>query len=99
MSEPLLLSSDMRAALAALGWAPTAGRDAIRKRFQFADFNAAFGFMTRVALKAEQMQHHPEWSNNWNTVEITLSTHDAGGLSDFDNQLARFIEKAARISP
>lgn len=94
-----LLSSDARAALAALGWAPTAGRDAIRKRFQFGDFNAAFGFMTRVAMKAEQMNHHPEWSNNWNIVEITLSTHDKGALTELDNQLARFIEKAARINP
>lgn len=97
MSE--LLSSDARAALAALGWAPTAGRDAIRKRYQFGDFNAAFSFMTRVALKAEQMNHHPEWSNNWNVVEITLSTHDSGGLTERDNRLALFIEKAARISP
>jgi len=97
MSE--LLSSDARAALAALGWAPTAGRDAIRKRYQFVDFNAAFSFMTRVALKAEKMDHHPEWSNNWNTVEITLSSHDQGGLTERDNSLAQFIEKAARISP
>jgi 4a-hydroxytetrahydrobiopterin dehydratase len=97
MSAPL--SSDARAALAALGWAPTAGRDAIRKRYQFSDFNAAFSFMTRVAMKAEQMNHHPEWLNIWNTVEITLSTHDAAGLTELDNQLARFIEKAARISP
>jgi 4a-hydroxytetrahydrobiopterin dehydratase len=97
MTAPL--SPDTRAALAALGWAPTAGRDAIRKRFQFSDFNAAFSFMTRVAMKAEQMNHHPEWSNVWNTVDITLSTHDTGGLTDLDNQLALFIEKAARISP
>ena len=97
MTAPL--SPDMRASLAALGWAPTAGRDAIRKRFKFSDFNAAFGFMTRVAMKAEQMNHHPEWSNVWNTVDITLMTHDAGGLTDLDNQLARFIEKAASIGP
>jgi len=94
-----LLSSDARAALAGLGWAPTAGRDAIRKRFQFSDFNAAFSFMTRVAMCAEKLDHHPEWSNSWNVVDITLSTHDSQGLTHRDDQLARFIEKAARISP
>ena len=95
----VLLSSDARAALASLGWAPSAGRDAVRKRFQFGDFNAAFSFMTRVAMKAEQMNHHPEWSNNWNIVDITLFTHDTSGLTERDDQLARFIEKAARINP
>ncbi|WP_347555386.1 4a-hydroxytetrahydrobiopterin dehydratase [Robbsia sp. KACC 23696] len=95
---PELLSTDARAALAASGWAPTAGRDAIRKRYQFADFNAAFSFMTRVALKAEQMNHHPEWSNSWNVVDVTLSTHDANGLTTHDETLAHFIDKAARIA-
>jgi len=85
-----------RKALAGLpGWAEVEGRDAIRRSFVFADFNQAFGFMTRVALAAERMDHHPEWSNVWNKVEITLSTHDAGGLSQRDVALAGFIDTAA----
>ena len=81
------------AALAELsGWQEVAGRDAIEKSFQFADFNAAFGFMTRVALKADQMDHHPEWFNVYNRVDITLSTHDAGGLSERDIALAKAID-------
>ncbi len=81
------------AALAELpGWTEVAGRDAIEKSFRFADFNAAFGFMTRVALKADQMDHHPEWFNVYNRVDITLSTHDAGGLSERDIALARAID-------
>ena len=93
-----LLLTDARAALAGLGWAPTAGRDAIRKRYEFSDFSTAFSFMTRVAMHAEKLNHHPEWSNAWNVVEITLSTHDSNGLTERDDQLARFIEKAARIT-
>ncbi|HEX6959336.1 MAG TPA: 4a-hydroxytetrahydrobiopterin dehydratase [Ferrovibrio sp.] len=77
------------------GWQPVEGRDAIAKSFVFADFNAAFGFMTRVALMAEKMDHHPEWSNVYNRVTITLTTHDAGGLSQRDVTLATFIEGAA----
>ena len=61
------------------GWSEVEGRDAIRRAFAFKDFNEAFGFMSRVALAAERMDHHPEWFNVWNRVEITLSTHDAGG--------------------
>ena len=81
------------AALAELsGWKEVEGRDAIQKSFQFADFNAAFGFMTRVALKADQMDHHPEWFNVYNRVDITLSTHDAGGLSERDIALAKAID-------
>lgn len=81
------------AALAELsGWKEVAGRDAIEKSFQFADFNHAFGFMTRVALKADQMDHHPEWFNVYNRVDITLSTHDAGGLSERDIALAKAID-------
>lgn len=83
-------------ALAGLsGWTEVAGRDAIAKRFVFADFNEAFGFMARVALGAERMDHHPEWSNVYNRVEITLSTHDCGGLSARDVKLAAFIDAAA----
>jgi 4a-hydroxytetrahydrobiopterin dehydratase len=83
-------------ALASLGgWAEPEGRDAIRKSFEFADFNAAWGFMTRVALVTERMDHHPEWFNVYNRVDIVLSTHDAGGLSDKDVTLARAIDRIA----
>ena len=77
------------------GWTEVDGRDAIGKSFRFANFNEAFAFMTRVALKAEKMNHHPEWFNVYRRVEITLSTHDCGGLSERDIDLARFIDKAA----
>ena len=86
------------AALQALaGWRPVGDgkRDAIVKTFRFADFNAAFGFMTRVALMADKIDHHPEWFNVYNRVEITLTTHDAGGLSERDVELGRFIDAAA----
>ena len=80
-------------ALATLkGWTKVAGRDAIKKSFKFADFNQAWGFMTRVAMAAEKADHHPEWSNVYNNVEIVLSTHDAGGLSEKDISLAKFID-------
>jgi 4a-hydroxytetrahydrobiopterin dehydratase len=80
-------------ALATLkGWSEVHGRDAIQKSLKFADFNQAWGFMARVALAAEKADHHPEWSNVYNRVEIVLSTHDAGGLSDKDVALARFID-------
>ncbi len=78
------------------GWRVNEGdRPAISRALRFSDFNAAFGFMTRVALKAEVMDHHPEWSNVYNRVEILLTTHDAGGLTDKDVQLARFIDETA----
>ncbi|HEY1223851.1 MAG TPA: 4a-hydroxytetrahydrobiopterin dehydratase [Brevundimonas sp.] len=78
------------------GWRVDDGdRPAIARSLRFADFNAAFGFMTRVALKAEVMDHHPEWSNVYDRVEILLTTHDAGGVTDKDVQLARFIDEAA----
>ena len=77
------------------GWTTVDGRDAIRKTFSFKDFNAAFGFMTRAALVAEQMNHHPEWFNVWNRVEVTLSTHDAGGLTERDLKLAEAMDKIA----
>jgi len=83
------------AVLAATGWGAVAGRDAIRKVLRFASFSEAFGFMARVALAAEQMNHHPEWSNIYNTVDITLSTHDCGGLSVLDLDLAARIDAMA----
>ena len=83
-------------ALASLkGWKKVPKRDAIAKSFRFADFNQAWGFMARVALAAEKADHHPEWSNVYNRVEITLSTHDAGGLSAKDVALANFIDSIA----
>lgn len=85
------------AAIAELaGWSLVDGRDALTRTFTFADFSAAFGFMTRVALAAEKLDHHPEWSNVWNRVDITLSTHDAGGLTQRDVDLARIIDTLAR---
>lgn len=84
------------AALAQLsGWEELSQRDAIKKTFQFRDFNEAFGFMTRAALIAEKMDHHPEWFNVYKTVEVTLTTHDADGLSQNDIELARAMDELA----
>lgn len=77
------------------GWSAVEGRDAICKVYKFADFNAAWGFMNRVALKAEQMNHHPEWFNVYNTVDVTLATHDAGGVTQLDLDLAKFMDALA----
>lgn len=76
-------------------WRLDAAGTGIERELSFADFNAAFGFMTRVALRAEAMNHHPEWRNVYNRVSIRLSTHDVGGLSSLDVELARFIDGAA----
>uniref|UniRef100_A0AAR2L2Y7 Pterin-4-alpha-carbinolamine dehydratase n=1 Tax=Pygocentrus nattereri TaxID=42514 RepID=A0AAR2L2Y7_PYGNA len=76
-------------------WVEVVGRDAIYKEFIFKDFNQAFGFMSRVALQAEKMDHHPEWFNVYNKVQITLSTHDCGGLSQHDITLATFIDQVS----
>ncbi|MCC5886184.1 MAG: 4a-hydroxytetrahydrobiopterin dehydratase [Gammaproteobacteria bacterium] len=73
-------------------WVLDDDRSGIRREITFPDFNAAFGFMTRVALKADAMNHHPEWFNVYNKVQIRLSSHDAGGLSQRDVELARFID-------
>ncbi|MFN9250821.1 MAG: 4a-hydroxytetrahydrobiopterin dehydratase [Brevundimonas sp.] len=73
-------------------------RPAIVRELSFADFNAAFGFMTRVALMADKLDHHPEWSNVYNRVTLLLTTHDAGGLTDRDLTLARFIDAAADMT-
>ena len=91
------LTGDARkTALAGLkGWLEVTGRDAITNKFVFKDFNQAFGFMSRAALVAEKMDHHPEWFNVYKTVEVTLSTHDAGGLTDRDVKLAEAMDKIA----
>jgi 4a-hydroxytetrahydrobiopterin dehydratase len=91
------LSGEARkAALAKLpGWAEVPGRDAITKSFVFKDFNAAFGFMTRAALVAEKLDHHPEWFNVYKTVDVTLSTHDAGGVTARDIALAEAMDRIA----
>jgi 4a-hydroxytetrahydrobiopterin dehydratase len=77
------------------GWTEVKGRDAITRKFTFKDFNEAFGFMTRAALVAEKMDHHPEWFNVYKTVEVTLSTHDAGGVTELDVKLAETMDKLA----
>jgi 4a-hydroxytetrahydrobiopterin dehydratase len=77
------------------GWSEVKGRDAISKKFVFADFNEAFGFMARAALMAEKLDHHPEWFNVYKTVDVTLSTHDAGGLTELDIKLAAAMDKFA----
>lgn len=76
-------------------WRMAEGRDALQRSFRFQDFGAAWAFMTRAALAAERMDHHPEWTNIWNRVEVTLSTHDAGGLTGKDVALARAIDAYA----
>jgi 4a-hydroxytetrahydrobiopterin dehydratase len=84
------------AALAQLeGWSAAEGRDAITKTFKFADFSAAFGWMTRVALAAEKLDHHPEWFNVYSRVEVLLATHDAGGVTELDVTLAKVMDAAA----
>ncbi|MDO9432478.1 MAG: 4a-hydroxytetrahydrobiopterin dehydratase [Phenylobacterium sp.] len=95
MSRPPRIGAD--AALAQLpGWSRAAGeREAIHRTFRFADFNIAFGFMTRVAIRAEQLDHHPEWFNVYNRVEVTLTTHDADGVTELDVDLASFMNQAA----
>jgi 4a-hydroxytetrahydrobiopterin dehydratase len=91
------LSGEARSgALARLkGWSEVKGRDAITKKFVFADFNEAFGFMARAALVAEKMDHHPEWFNVYKNVEVTLATHDAGGVTEKDIKLAAAMDKLA----
>jgi 4a-hydroxytetrahydrobiopterin dehydratase len=91
------LTGDTRkAALAKLaGWSEVKDRDAISKTFTFRDFNEAFGFMTRAALVAEKLDHHPEWFNVYKTVSVTLSTHDAGGLTERDVTLAEAMNRLA----
>ncbi|MEH2511366.1 4a-hydroxytetrahydrobiopterin dehydratase [Nitrobacteraceae bacterium AZCC 1564] len=95
MAEKLALEA-RKAALASLnGWSDVSGRDAIARTFTFKNFNEAFGFMTRVALVAEKNDHHPEWRNVYKTVEVVLSTHDAGGVTERDVALAEAMNKIA----
>jgi 4a-hydroxytetrahydrobiopterin dehydratase len=93
------LSAEARAALPATlpCWRLVPGRDALARSFRFRDFSEAWGFMSRVALLAEAQDHHPEWSNVWNRVEIVLTTHDAGGLSERDLRLARAIDALGAV--
>ena len=91
-----LTAEARKAALGKLSqWSEVSGRDAITRKFVFKDFNEAFGFMTRAALVAEKMDHHPEWFNVYKTVEVTLSTHDAGGVTELDVKLAEAMNKLA----
>ena len=94
MSRPVKIGAT--AALEQLsGWSAAEGRDAIVKTFKFKDFNAAWGFMTRVALAAEKLDHHPEWFNVYNRVEVLLATHDVDGVSELDVTLAKIMDAAA----
>lgn len=77
------------------GWHPVEGREAIAKQFVFRDFSAAFGWMARVAMMAEKLDHHPEWSNVYRTVDVVLTTHDAGGLTELDVKLAQAMDRFA----
>ena len=91
-----LTDAERASAQSRLGaWHPVAGRDAIARSYKFADFSAAFGFMARAALVAEKLDHHPEWTNVWNRVEVTLTTHDAGGLTALDIALAEAMDRIA----
>ncbi len=91
-----LSEAELNGALEELsGWARADGRDAIQKTYKFKDFEAAFAFMTQVAQKAEEMNHHPEWFNVYSTVEVTLATHDAGGVTELDTTLAKFMDETA----
>lgn len=92
----LVVQSELETALQELdGWTLVDDRKAIEREFLFKGFNAAFGFISRVALAAERHNHHPEWSNVYNNVSITLTTHDAGGVSERDVALATFIDRIA----
>ena len=76
------------------GWQDDSPNKCIKKTYQFTDFKAAFAWMTRVAMRAEQLNHHPDWTNVYNRVDVTLSTHDAGGVTSLDLELAEYMEEA-----
>jgi 4a-hydroxytetrahydrobiopterin dehydratase len=93
---PLLTRDELAEALVSLpAWTHDPARDALVRDLKFRNFNEAFGFMSRVALKAEALNHHPEWTNVYDRVHVTLTTHDAGGLTALDVRLARFIDRIA----
>src|SRR3954451_25130914 len=96
MVEKLSTDSRKKALKELSGWSEVAGRDAIARTFTFKDFNEAFGFMARAALVAEKNDHHPEWRNVYKTVEVLLSTHDAGGVTARDVELAQAMNRIAR---
>lgn len=95
MATPLDAAARREALDSLPGWVAVEGRDAIRRSFRFETFRTAFAFMTEVALMAEKMDHHPEWFNVYGRVDITLTSHDAGGLTQRDIRLARAIDRAA----
>lgn len=95
MAEQLAAAARRQAMSELSGWSEVSGRDAIARTFTFRDFNEAFGFMARAALVAEKMDHHPEWRNVYRTVEVVLSTHDAGGVTAKDIALARAMDAIA----
>lgn len=99
MAERLSADARKQALGGIPGWTEVQGRDAISKTFVFNDFNEAFGFMTRAALVAEKMDHHPEWRNVYKTVEVVLSTHDAGGITRLDVELATAMNAIAKLTP
>ena len=93
--RPRLSEAELARAIAELpGWSLAAGK--LHREYRFADFNTAFGFMTRVALEAERMDHHPDWSNVWNRVVVDLTTHDSGGITASDVELAKKMDEIAR---
>ena len=95
MAEKLSADARKQALAKLTGWSDVTGRDAIGKTFTFTNFNEAFGFMTRAALVAEKSDHHPEWRNVYKTVEVVLSTHDAGGVTKRDIALAEAMNAIA----
>jgi 4a-hydroxytetrahydrobiopterin dehydratase len=97
MPEKLTPEAKAKALKDLSGWSELSGRDAIAKSFRFKTFNEAFGFMSRVALEAEKMDHHPEWSNVYNKVDVVLSTHSAGGLTELDIKLAAKMDVFAKL--
>ena len=98
MNRPTRIGA--QAALAELpGWSRVEGRDAITRVYRFASFSAAFGWMTRAALAAEALDHHPEWFNVYDHVEVTLATHDADGVTELDVRLARIMDEAYQAPP
>lgn len=97
MAEKLNPAERAKALAELSGWAPLSSRDAIAKSFKFKTFSEAFGFMARVALEAEKMDHHPEWTNVYNKVDVVLATHSAQGLTELDVKLARKMDLIAKL--